>query len=73
MKEFLLVIMSFSILAVLVENGNEAIEDRQKQYTLDSLHYERQEAKQDSIINKLDLIYGDVRRSEDEENQNENW
>jgi len=61
MREFLLVIMSFSILAVLVENGNEAIEDRQKQYTLDSLHYERQEAKQDSILSYQKAIYNDLR------------
>jgi len=68
MKETLfLIIIAILMLAVILigEKTESDIRAKQhKQYTLDSLHYERQEAKQDSIINKLDLIYGDVRRAE---------
>jgi len=67
MKESLaggiLAFLAFIFAGIMLTNENRTAE-AQKQYTLDSLHYERQEAKQDSILSYQKAIYNDLRIAE---------
>jgi len=63
-KEFIgfviVVVMLWMCYAGIVV-ANLALNKQDKQCTLDSLHYERVEALQDSILNYTKLIYFDVK------------
>jgi len=65
MKETLFLIVIAILMLAVILIGEKTESDirakQQKQYTLDSLHYERQEAKQDSILSYQKAIYNDLR------------